>query len=111
MAFAKEFTRFVGPKAELSKINIVELDGMWVNEFCYKHKKDCLMFFINKEKAPKKELKKDPLQAGNPASLYCNSIGGVSEIYTDAENNQHDYCNFNDKYIIDSWNLIKRFKR
>ncbi len=103
--------RPTGPNAKIGKINIVDLDGMSVNENCYAHKKDCFMFFINKEKAPKKQSKKDPQQVGNPASIYCNSIGGVSEIYTDKENNQHDYCNFNESYIIDSWNLLKRFKR
>lgn len=69
------------------------------------------MFFISNEKMQKKKIKKDTHQAGNPASIYCQSVGGVSEIYTDQENNQHDYCNFQDKYIIDSWNLLKRFKR
>lgn len=108
---AKEFRRPTGLDAQISKINIVELDGMLVNENCLKQKKDCLMFFIKNEKKQKKIVQKDHVQAGNPASIYCSSVHGASEIYTDIGNNQYDFCNFDEKYIIDSWSLLKRFKK
>jgi putative hemolysin len=56
------------------------------------------------------KTKTSQIQAPHPASHFCIKSTGKSEIYYDSENNQHDYCVFENKFIIDSWDFYKRFK-
>lgn len=108
-SYSKEFTRYLDDKNPRVKIEIKEHDGLWVNDQCINNFGKCLSFFINKNKAKKKAVK-DPNLAGHPASSHCSAVGGTNEIFIDEQNNQHDYCIFKEGYIIDSWNLMKRFK-
>jgi putative hemolysin len=108
--YSLELSRPVGDGSNVAKIEIFNIDELNVNEFCFKNKKECINFFI-KLKKNKNKASKDIVQLGHPASINCQELGGLSEIYTDSSGNQHDYCNFNQKYIIDSWNLLKSFKK
>ncbi|WP_033419232.1 DUF333 domain-containing protein [Pseudorhodobacter ferrugineus] len=42
----------------------------------------------------------------NPASVYCQSLGGVLEIRTEA-NGQTGYCTLPDGRIVEEWELFK----
>jgi putative hemolysin len=109
VAYSLELYRFIDDKNPKMIVTIYDLDGMSVNEKCFKEKAKCLTFFIEKTKH-KKMFVKDKIQIGHPASENCSTLSGASEIFTDKENNQHDYCVFKEGYFIDSWNLLKRFK-
>jgi len=91
-------------------LNLTQLDSMKVNEVCHKNEKDCLLQIkIGLKNKPKSEV--DHIQAGNPASQFCHQLGGASLIVEDKIRNEYDFCKFSGKYLIDSWDLYKKYKR
>jgi len=102
--FAEEFI-----KHDESKITLVELDGMFVNEKCKSESVKCFKALMALKKMPQK-FSQNEEQKGNPASEYCQSLKGKSEIYKDKSNNDWDFCEFKNGFLIDSWALYKRFK-
>lgn len=83
---------------------MISVDGLNVSESCSKNKKSCWKYFDQKVKNPhvKTKLK------GNPASIFCGEINGVSAIVKDSKNNEYDFCRFQKDYYVDSWDLFKR---
>jgi putative hemolysin len=44
---------------------------------------------------------------GNPATLYCHSLGYESVIHTDAQGGQCGYCRFPNGTEVDEWELFR----
>lgn len=103
---AEEFT-FHLSKTKSTKISIQRLNGIQVNAECLKEKKACLKI-IDAAKKRKADMKKNKEGAfGNPASLNCEAHQGDPEILTDKKNNEYDYCLFDNKFLLDSWDLME----
>jgi putative hemolysin len=45
----------------------------------------------------------DQTPMGNPATLYCHSLGYESVIHTDAQGGQCGYCRFPNGTEVDEW--------
>jgi putative hemolysin len=82
-----------------------------VNKKCYAEKEKCFIYLIQKSKVAKNKKIKNKENFGNPASDFCDLSGGKSEIFTDKDNNQIDFCVFSNNYIVDSWNYLSSFKK
>lgn len=53
-----------------------------------------------------------PQWTGHPASVFCQSIGGMNRIFKNSKNQEYDFCEFKDKSYIDAWDLFyKHFPR
>lgn len=102
------FTRYF-ERTEVSGIEILEKSKLHINENCYKNFEECSKFLKSKIKSKHIENKKNNL-IGNPASHFCLTAGGSPEIFHDNLNKQYDFCNFEEKYIIDSWDYYTRLK-
>ena len=102
-SFGQEF--LLGKK----KIQIQKLQGLSVNAECAQESKQCLELI---GKTPIKAVAPGPMKTvGNPASKFCTSKGGASVIMEDKDHNQYDYCYFNAKYLVDSWDLYRKEKK
>jgi putative hemolysin len=44
---------------------------------------------------------------GNPATMYCHSLGYESVIRTDAQGGQCGYCRFPNGTEVDEWELFR----
>ncbi len=110
---ASELYKFTNQNKNKEIIKVEQLEGMRVNQTCYKNQKECFSYLI-KAASLGNNNKNNPRPkssfARHPASAFCNLSTGLSEIYYDQENNQHDYCVINKKFIIDSWDFYRRFK-
>lgn len=104
LACADEFT-----KHDDSKINLVDLDGMVVNEKCKNDSLKCFKTLMALKKSPQKFIQNND-QKGSPASDYCKSLNGKNEILKDKNNNDWEFCELKSGIMIDSWALYKRFK-
>ena len=91
-------------------LKLGQFDSMKVNDACLKNEKDCLLQ-IEAGLKSKKKSKADTIQAGNPASQFCHQLGGVSLIAEDKSRNEYDFCKLSEKYLIDSWDLYKKYKQ
>lgn len=98
------------PNQKKEILMLSQLHSMKVNEACRTNKYDCLLQIKNGLKNEEK-TKPDNVQAGNPASLFCHRLGGVSLIAEDKEKNEYDICKLSGKYLIDSWDLYKKYKQ
>lgn len=110
--FAEEFThKFDHVPAR--KINIELLKGYHVNSECHKNKKECLALITVPSDVPSSGTKsnKSVHLRGNPASDFCESRSGKSEILRDVKNNEYDYCVLKDKYFVDSWDFYSQNKK
>lgn len=108
LAQALELTLKTDPKT-VKKFNISKLHGIQVNSECIRNKSHCLKL-LSQEKIAVDNKRSDGT-IGNPASDYCHSAGGSSEILEDKKHNEYDYCVFEDKYYVDSWDFYKKYKR
>lgn len=96
--------------APAKKINIEKLNGLHVNIECIQNKKECLTFITNSKKtdpASISQTKQFQHVLGNPASNFCETNKGSSEILSDLKNNEYDYCVFENKYFVDSWDFYR----
>lgn len=93
------------------KINIELLNGMHVNQKCIEAQSDCLSVLNKLKKTGDKSIAPYPKLVGNPASNHCQQSGGYSEILHDEKNNEYDYCVFNEKYFVDSWDFYKQKRK
>jgi putative hemolysin len=44
---------------------------------------------------------------GNPASVYCNQVGGQSFVVLDADGGQRGLCRLTDDSVIEEWTLFR----
>jgi len=102
---AEVFTWATEKNKEL-KVEIQKLDNILVNEECIKNKTICKKI-IDEVKKNKSETKPEKGPLGNPASTKCSLNKGQSEILRDNKHNEYDFCLFEQKYLIDSWALMK----
>ncbi len=91
------------------QLQFFDFEKMSVSKKCSQSGKKCLMLIDDRFKN-KKEVKETGY-AGNPASLLCQSMSGSSLILEDKKMNQYDYCEIANGIIIDSWDLVKRYKK
>lgn len=90
-------------------LKISTFDKLHVNAECLQEKKTCLKL-IEKFRAVRFE-KEQSGQLGNPASHFCQNAGGEILILEDKKHNEYDYCKISEKYMVDSWDLYRRFKK
>ena len=107
--FAAQFYKSIDHNKS-SEIEIFEIEKLHVNKLCFEHYQDCLTFLKEKVNSKAVTFPKSP-PVGHPASQFCQSANGRSEIFHDQKYNQYDFCAFDEKYIIDSWNFYNRFKK
>ncbi len=48
-----------------------------------------------------------PLNMANPASVYCDSVGGTSKTLKDAEGNAMSMCHLPDGTVVEEWTLYR----
>lgn len=48
-----------------------------------------------------------PLGMANPASVYCDKIGGTSIVKKDSRGNEVGYCRLADGKVVDEWELFR----
>lgn len=57
------------------------------------------------------EVKKTPepqsLGMANPASVYCNKVGGTSIVKKDSRGNEVGYCRLADGKVVEVWELFR----
>jgi putative hemolysin len=106
-AQAIEMLIYKTPK-KATKIEISFLDGVKVNDDCLKNKKECLLIM---NKSVKPVIQSHKLSIGNPASEFCHAAGGASAILEDQKHNEYDFCLFEKKYYVDSWDFYKKYKK
>lgn len=102
-----ELYLFTTPKNS-QKIEITKLEGVKVNSECQKDKIHCLELLNKPVKNPVQSHKES---VGNPASDFCHAAGGSSAILEDKKHNEYDFCLFDKKYFIDSWDFYRKFKK
>ena len=96
-------------EATKQKLSIQKLQGLQVNKECAANSKACLAVL---SQAPTKSLGQGPEgTVGHPASKFCGVKGGSSVILVDEKHNQYDYCIFQGKYFVDSWDLYRKYKK
>ncbi|MCC4798105.1 hemolysin [Enterovibrio norvegicus] len=47
------------------------------------------------------------LNMANPASVYCDSVGGTSKTLTDEEGNAMSMCHLPDGTVVEEWALYR----
>ena len=108
-AIAEDFTRYL-EKNIPTKIQILEKEKMHVNDNCFNNFETCTQFL--KKTANNKISKGNKHNlTGHPAGAFCTNSQGMPEIFFDVKNNQYDFCNFNEKYIVDAWDFYNRFNK
>jgi uncharacterized protein len=48
-----------------------------------------------------------PIGMANPASVYCDKIGGTSIVKKDSRGNEVGYCRLADGKIVEEWELFR----
>ena len=91
------------------KFIISKLEGIQVNAECLKDKKHCLEL-LSKPKNPNEKKESDG-SIGNPASDFCLVKNGASAILEDKKHNEYDYCVFENKFYVDSWDFYKKYRK
>lgn len=78
--------------------------GSLITKSCFSRgKPNCL---AEKSLLYKKQVKSKTVPLlGNPAARFCLSYGAVNLLFFDSERNEYDYCVFQDKSAINSWDL------
>lgn len=109
-AMASDFFIYWIDSNKSEKIAISKMEGLSVNDSCAREKKECFSA-IEQGLLENSSIKKDKSQAGNPASLFCQRIKGINIILQDERKNEYDYCKLDNKYLIDSWQLYKKYKK
>ncbi len=58
---------------------------------------------------PKTELEANPAPIGmaNPASVFCQEIGGQSQIEKDEDGHEHGICLLPNGQVMDEWTLYR----
>lgn len=109
-SLAREKT-FLKRKYEGSPEQLIfyDLEKMSVSKKCVQSGKKCLMLLDDRFQN-KKDIKESGY-AGNPASLLCRSMSGNSLVLEDKKMNQYDFCEITEGIIVDSWDLVKRYKK
>ena len=83
-------------------LNIIKLEGVKVTEDCQKNLK-CKALMILKDKIVETQV--EGKYVGHPAAHYCLDTKGIELIVRDEKLNEYDYCQYDDKSAIDSWDL------
>lgn len=100
--------------SKYTNVNIVQIGDLKVNEIC-KRKKNCKAVTVATGQPIKARGSTGPTYFHAGAS-YCWDVGAKNRILKDAQNNEYDFCVFDDGSMIDAWNLygkhypIKRIK-
>lgn len=47
------------------------------------------------------------LGMANPASVYCNKVGGTSIVKKDSRGNEVGYCRLADGKVVEEWELFR----
>lgn len=90
---------------------IEKIESLHVNEECFLHRQKCLRALQSGFSGHHKTVPPQDMQLGNPASTFCQMGGGVGVILEDQKRNEYDYCKVADKFLIDSWDLYKKYKQ
>lgn len=77
-----------------------------VNDMCYRKVSTCKALKVSKT-SPKSARQKKNTLAGNPGANYCWDLGAKNRILKDDQNNQYDFCVFEDGSMVDAWNLYE----
>lgn len=110
LCFSQDFPEelyFQITKSETRRVRIKSLDELRVSTNCFDKKKSCQKFFSAKQNIIHYKSK----LSGNPASIFCAEKKGVSVILRDDKKNEYDFCQFNDEYLIDSWDLFRKYNK
>jgi putative hemolysin len=109
-AFALDLYLKVDP-ATTRTLRVSLLNGIRVSSECTLEKKHCLELLSKKGHFKNTKSTEVKTTLGNPASINCEKSGGASAILEDEKHNEYDYCVFENKYYVDSWDFYKKFKK
>lgn len=94
---------FNNDKYELMKIKTFQKANL--NEACFKAGKPNCKAWTVFNGSPKERTKSKTPLAGNPAANYCWDVGAKNRILKAQNNDEYDFCVFDDNSMIDSWDL------
>lgn len=84
------------------KFTFIEYENLKLSNLCFKRNRAPLcLAYSSSIKGPIKNI---PYR-GNPASQYCNEIGGINLIAFDSKKNEINICYFDDRSFVNSWSL------
>lgn len=89
---------------------VQSVDGLMVSKACAENSRQCMDLLKKHTNSLKKQNERKKLM-GHPASEYCQMSGGKNIILEDDKLNQFDFCFFENNYGIDSWQMLKKFKK
>lgn len=95
------------------KVNLIQIekfDSMKVSSACLKQSQQCSHLILKKFKSQRTFVSNKDAQFGNPASMFCKNGGGTNIILEDNKNNEYDFCKISENFLVDSWDLLKRYK-
>lgn len=104
-ASTENYDRFVDGKYVRQVIELYE--GVRINPECARTAKICQALKGHRLPVKNKAVREKGI-SGHPANDYCVGVGGKPVLLLDAEKNQRNFCEFQDRSLIDSWHLLKR---
>lgn len=93
-------------KESYSVVQTKKINGIRVNEICLKTGSTCQALRVLKAKVSSAPKTTAPF-VGNPAANFCWDVGAKNRILKDEQNNQYDYCVFEDGSMADAWMLYE----
>lgn len=85
-----------------------DVSGVTVNEKCFKDSKNCKALKAHK---PIESSDKKRALRGHPANDYCLEISGTPVVFIDQNNDQYNFCEFDDGTLAKSWQLLERYQK
>ncbi|MCM2276789.1 MAG: hypothetical protein NDJ89_01780 [Oligoflexia bacterium] len=89
---------------------IVRYQGTRVSHDCARAPERCKALSAHLRKPAQAPARTSKL-SGHPANDLCVALSGKPVRLLDSEKNQRNFCEFEDRSLIDSWQLLKRAGR
>lgn len=86
-------------------------NNLLLSEHCFKNPKslkpNCKAWLGAQKDVKREELKLKSPHHNNMGALFCEAIGGQSVIAKTSENNESDFCLFDDGSMVSSWSAYE----
>ena len=88
------------------KFKVFESEGLMLSADCQLKKMKCEAFEAANKKIDKIE---NPLRGVSPASQLCSTLDGKNLIAFNHKKDEYNFCQFEDKSLVNSWTLYYKF--
>ena len=102
-------TYFLEHENDKVAITFYKFKETFINDICFKKIKRCQAFKAYQTQSKNRFDSKKYKNLSSPAAAFCKFSYGVPLILRDQKLNQASFCAFDDKTIIDSWNLYNSY--